>query len=316
MNRNHHKPGSFTSIAVVNALIEQHADALDGFRRIALKAEDGAGEAVHKARVTTRRLQAVADLLEYGPEADRVRVATKRLRKFRASLSLLRNYNVFLGIVERAKEKSGPAELPGLELLENHLELRRDGIALKARRRLKEFDAAGLKDDLLWRGRGDVEDPGTETVQKIRERIKRRLNTRKQEFLSLLERLQQGPDIEDLHQLRIAAKRLRYLLESVGALGYREPKAALLWLRSLQRRIGDWHDLQALEQEIIRIVRKRGFLVGQLREGSQLLEAGWLLVKQKDVKAGRAVPLAPSRQFLASMERAVQDVGQGLEESR
>ena len=55
-------------------------------------------EAVHKMRVTTRRLQASLDLLE---GAVRVRPLKRRLRRWRRMLSTVRNYDVFLLLIEQ-----------------------------------------------------------------------------------------------------------------------------------------------------------------------------------------------------------------------
>jgi CHAD domain-containing protein len=300
----------------INGLVEQHVDALERYRCDALKGEEGAEEAIHKARVTTRRLQAVADFLRLGPDADRVSGAKRRLRKFRASLSDWRNHDVFLQVVDRAREQAPPSNLPKLEFLKNRLQVRRDKIALKGRRTLKDFDTQGLKDDLQRPDAGETAEAAVETTRQIRQRIARRLSSRLQKFLAVAARLQEDPDTDTLHELRICAKRLRYLLESLASLGYREPKGALRWLRGLQGRIGEWHDLETLEQEIIRIVRKKGFLEGHLSEGSQILEAGWIIVRQKNLKAAKAFPVTPSRFFLASVQRALGDLGQEPAELR
>src|SRR6185369_8669998 len=73
-----------------------------------------------------------------------------------------------------------------------------------------------------------------------------RLDQRLTEFQTLAAQSHPTNNPAELHQLRIAAKRVRYLLEIVSDMGYGDASRALLWLRTLQDRIGDWHDLEAL----------------------------------------------------------------------
>ncbi len=53
-----------------------------------------------------------------------------------------------------------------------------------------------------------------------------------------------------MHALRIATKRLRYHVELARELGEVEAEPLLEWCRTLQERLGDWHDHQMLQQSI------------------------------------------------------------------
>jgi len=100
-----------------------------------------------------------------------------------------------------------------------------------------------------------------------------RLDRRLAEFQALVARSHPTNDPAELHQLRIAAKRVRYLLEIVSEIGYGDASRPLAWLRTLQDRIGDWHDLEALEEEIIAIISNHEFLKQNLAESGQMLQA-------------------------------------------
>ena len=65
-------------------------------------------ESVHKMRVTTRRLQASLDLLQFGKHKKEIKKAKSKLRKWRRKLSMVRNYDVFLLLLESeaAKQKA------------------------------------------------------------------------------------------------------------------------------------------------------------------------------------------------------------------
>jgi hypothetical protein len=118
-----------------------------------------------------------------------------------------------------------------------------------------------------------------------------RLDQRLAEFGLLASEAHAATEPAELHQLRIAAKRVRYLLELVSEMGFGNATRALLWLRSLQDRIGDWHDLQALEDEIVGIVSRQKFLKEHLGEGGVLLQAAAQLQKKKHQLVSKLFPV-------------------------
>ena len=77
-------------------------------------------------------------------------------------------------------------------------------------------------------------------------------------------------DAAILHRTRIAAKRARYLIEVINAFDVPGSKEALIWLRSLQTRLGDWHDLAVFEEAIIGMIADRDFLRDRLEMAIQI----------------------------------------------
>jgi CHAD domain-containing protein len=67
-----------------------------------------------------------------------------------------------------------------------------------------------------------------------------------------------GPDV--IHGARIATKRLRYLIEVYHDLGVPGSAEMLVWLRQLQKHLGDWHDLKVLEESMIEMLARPEFL--------------------------------------------------------
>src|SRR2546428_579492 len=63
-----------------------------------------------------------------------------------------------------------------------------------------------------------------------------------------------------VHRVRLAGKRFRYLIEVVNAFGVPGSVETLGWLRRLQRRLGNWHDVEVLEQMMIEMVGRPEFL--------------------------------------------------------
>jgi len=284
--------------------------------------ETGAVQAVHKMRVTTRRLQAAIDLLE---REMKVRRLKRRLRNWRRALSLVRNYDVFLELIEKEAPSRGRERQQQLHLIKGILQERREARANRVRAVLERVDIEKLAlrlgvttvhagtpaDSLLDDNAGPLEEiapPSMANSLVIDERrvagyAAERLDQRLLEFQALAAQSLPTNDPAELHQLRIAAKRVRYLLEIVSELGYGDASNALVWLRTLQDRIGDWHDLEALEEEIVTIVTDREFLKQHLSDASQMLEAASHLQKKKVALVSRLFPVRVPRYLEITSQR-------------
>jgi CHAD domain-containing protein len=130
-----------------------------------------------------------------------------------------------------------------------------------------------------------------------------RLDQRLAEFQAMAAQSHPTNNPAELHQLRIAAKRVRYLLEIVSEMGYGDASRALAWLRTLQDRIGDWHDLEALEEEIIAIVSSEEFMKQHLAESARMLQAAAHLQKKKEALVSRLFPVRPPRYLEVTSQR-------------
>ena len=289
-------------------------------------------EAVHKMRVTTRRLQASLDLLE---REIKVRKLKRRLRSWRRKLSTVRNYDVFLELIEKEAASRGRTRRAQLELVQSILHSRRLQQATKVNRFLQGINinsiAVGIGlatpveaktpteqpnqtedgDSSIDREAADdgqtIDAAGVEQFQDTSEEkpvfdeqsvagyAADRLDQRLEEFKALADQSHPTNNPAELHQLRIAAKRVRYLLEIVSEMGFGDATRALAWLRTLQDRIGDWHDLEALEEEIIEIVSSREFMKQHLTASSQMLQAAAHLQKKKEALVSRLFPVRVPR---------------------
>lgn len=272
-------------------------------------------EAVHKMRVATRRLQASLDLLE---REMNVRGLKRRLRNWRRALSLVRNYDVFLEMLEKETAIRGRARREQIQLVTAKLQEQRAHTAAEVRGFLEQIDIYKLSLRLGVTAPLAVTDPGqlealpvvpiSDLLSAIDEQnvagyAADRLDQRLSEFQALVAQSHPTTDPADLHQLRIAAKRVRYLLEIVMQMGYGDASRALVWLRSLQDRIGDWHDLEALEEEIITIVSHREFLKQHLGESSDMLQAAERLQKKKERLVSLLFPVRPPKHLTMTSQR-------------
>jgi CHAD domain-containing protein len=295
----------------------------------AVVVDSGDIESVHKMRVTTRRLQASLDLLQFGNYKAEIKKLKNRLRKWRRKLSRVRNYDVFLILLESEAQKQG-AIRRSLSSLKSELQNRRDHHAQTVLSQLRRIDlvkfANTLGLTLEEKGTGEpvsigeaqgavavdparrpdavsIKDKHLTDEKGIARRAAKRIEQRAGEFLALASQAQPTTHPEELHQLRIAAKRLRYLLEIAAEMGLGNSRSALEWLRSLQDRIGDWHDLESIENEILDIIAKRNFMKERLVDTGMILTATIHLQKKKKALVSRLFPVKVHRRVKSTSNR-------------
>src|SRR5881396_999696 len=116
-------------------IIPSQLASLRAYHRAVLETE--AVEAVHKMRVTTRRLQASLDLLVREMKLGK---AKRRLRNWRRELSSVRNYDVFLELIEKETTRRGKVRREQLHLVKAILQERRGQRATKVRHFLERID--------------------------------------------------------------------------------------------------------------------------------------------------------------------------------
>ncbi len=129
--------------------------ALQTYHRAVLETDEP--EAIHKMRVTTRRAQAALDLLE---GELRVRKLKRRLREWRQMLSLVRNYDVFLILIEKEVTRSRPAYRAQFELVKSIFQKRRTHRAEKARKYFEKIKVDSIATKLGLR----IAPPAIDTV--------------------------------------------------------------------------------------------------------------------------------------------------------
>ncbi|HEX8087589.1 MAG TPA: CHAD domain-containing protein [Blastocatellia bacterium] len=317
-------------------IITLQLETLQTHHRAVLETDDP--DAIHKMRVTTRRLQASLDLLEHELHADKIK---RRLRGWRRTLSLVRNYDVFLTLIDKEAAAHRPSKREQYELVKAILHKRRERRAAKVRRYMQKLNVGRIASKLgvaitpppsgvseqtdagpispAKEHAAEAEDGKRFAVDESRVagHMADRLEQRLAEFQALAIQSHPSTSASDLHQLRIAAKRVRYLLEIISELGYGDASRSLGWLRTLQDRIGDWHDLEALEEEIINIVSRRRFMKEHLAESSRMLEAAARLQGKKEslvsklfpIHVPKTLPLTAQRMAKALRRHALQAQG-------
>jgi CHAD domain-containing protein len=259
----------------LEALLPEQCELLERYRMKLVQTGDA--ESAHKLRVTTRRLQAAIDLL---PPLSRLwtMVAKNTLRRWRESLSRVRNYDVFKSLLD-SREFSN---LPG----GSRLSLLKSAFAERRARGL-----AHARITLAEPFRAELVTPGYPTARKAGSRMDQdddlAIELLEHSLLQLgsLAASVQTADTKQAHALRIEVKRSRYLLELFCRAGYGDFAPALEWLTALQDRLGNWRDLALLETEIIKTVSRHDFLKEHLADCSAILEfAGGLRERRRSLE--------------------------------
>jgi CHAD domain-containing protein len=258
--------------AVVRHVALRHLDRFVSLHPKALVGDDP--EAIHDIRVASRRVQQVLDLLYPQPQPKSVRRLRRRIRRCRRALSEVRNCDVLLERVERRLRRKRVARRRAWEAVRDHLVEERAAVFEEAVERL-----ARLKLGAVYLGLKEAIESGPPAVgTDAASRQPTAFATRAVESLQevwhgfetqVLESHRQ-PEPQKLHGVRIAAKRLRYLVEVLAELEAEGSAAALDWLKRLQEHLGDWHDLEILEQAMTRTVARPRFIRRNLEQAIEI----------------------------------------------
>jgi CHAD domain-containing protein len=225
--------------------------------------------AIHDMRVASRRLQQVLDLLYAKPRPKEVRRWRRQIRRCRQVLGEVRNCDVLLEIVGNALRRKRSARRQAWTAVQHFLLIRRSESFLRATRKfgkinftvfyvdLKEF----LHHDQAHGHSAEHHVHGSEALRPgFVKNLTDALESTWSGFAEHIAQSHRQSRPEIIHGARIATKRLRYLLEVFHDFGVAGSADALAWLRQLQNHLGDWHDLEVLEQMMVEMLARREFL--------------------------------------------------------
>ena len=228
----------------VSGLRERAGEALRSFD----------ADAVHDARVATRRLTAALDLLEPRLPAKPRKKFARGLRKLRRALGPLRDLDVMLQHL--AQTPGGTTSAAGAAWVASRL---RDEQAVM-RQGLKKGKVSRAAAKLAaW---DELEDAVRRAESSAAASLSRAVAEQLGAFAARAERLAgaaagdrsngdgaaepAGMMHDDVHDLRVAGKRLRYTLELAAPLGLGLPKSVGRDFKALQEALGLWHDYAVL----------------------------------------------------------------------
>lgn len=222
--------------------------------------------------------------------APHLRKLRRRLKQARKVLGELRNQDVLVARIARVLARKRAARREAWEagheyvvklrsktVERAHRELSRLNLAqvyVRLRQELTAFEEPGASKaepssphSVALPGPVPAGAPSEHPIASGREtdaaaRFAKRLGELWNDFDALAAKSRRDPAV--LHPLRIATKRLRYLVEVAAALNVGESSEALHWLHDLQGKLGDWHDLEVLDATLIDMLARPKFLRANL----------------------------------------------------
>jgi CHAD domain-containing protein len=254
----------------VRELALRHLDRFVSLEAKVLRGDDP--DAIHDIRVASRRLQQVVDLLYPRPRDREIRRLRRKIRRCRRSLSEVRNCDVLLQRIQKVLARKRTARREVWTAVEHYLRQRRSDGFQKGLRKLSKLNLAvfyvRLKDCLSPSGNAflthaqtlEIVNPDELVPDNFPDRACQALDRVWHAFEDQVSLYHRDPRAPVLHGVRVAAKRLRYLVEVFHEFGVPGGAESLAWLRMLQQHLGDWHDLAVLEQVMIEMVARPEFL--------------------------------------------------------
>jgi CHAD domain-containing protein len=209
----------------------------------------GNRDALHQARVASRRIREALPLLSTG---DRARRVERQVRKITRALGPVRELDVALQILDEV-EQSGELSRAALARLRQAVARERHVLEADMRRRIENCDVGKLRKRAMIAAR---KAGGARPVRKDPARLARARTRAARRAIRLKAAIEGATGIylpDRLHDVRIAVKKLRYALELVRDVGGTQGSAASLRaLTKVQALLGRMHDLEVL------IARTRG----------------------------------------------------------
>ncbi len=224
-------------------LLERRARAL--FRHLP-RAISGDDVGVHQARVASRRLREAVPVLTDGLDGSRRGKARRKIRRLTRALGTVRELDVTLKLLEEMGEKPGVSR-PALVDVRAHVIEERERRRAMMHERLDTVNADKLAKRLASvRLALLAPTPGHNWRAALASRIAKRARR-------LDRAIEQAGQIyapEALHQVRIAAKKLRYAVEIASESGAAPAAATVRTLKRVQDALGRLHDLQVLQHHV------------------------------------------------------------------
>lgn len=218
-------------------------------------------EGVHDMRVATRRLRAALEVFEPCFPHKRHRKALKKVKGLADALGERRDADVEIILLESLAEEATEADRGPLGELIEALRVRRaeanESLApvvtpkrlKKLRRRLKKL----------------VKKAGTDAAGPLRPNVGRIVSVRLDELRGLVDEALRPEASKAQHEMRIAAKRLRYVLEIFEPCLGEQADAAWRAAKQLQSILGDLHDCDLMLAKVEQIGSVAAVLRGRRR---------------------------------------------------
>ena len=225
---------------VTSRLLLRRAQALKRHLPLAVAGEH---VGVHQARVATRRLREAVPVLSTGLKNSKAGKASRKIRRLTRALGAVRELDVTLHLVDELMRHS---KLPrnALEEVRRHVIEERDRRREMMLERLENVDAEKLGRRL----ESVAEALNGSDEEAWRPVLSARVANRAARLEDALAHAGQMYAPERLHDVRIAAKKLRYGLELAADSGAKTAAPLVRRIKRLQDLLGRLHDMQVLQE--------------------------------------------------------------------
>ena len=200
---------------------------------------EGAVEPLHQCRVATRRLRELLPLCDAELAARTASRARKRVRQLGGALGPVRELDVALGLVDEL-ERAGRAQPAAASRLRQRVREERERMRVRLKPAGLRRVARDLTEVLKAIGMLDATDAWALVLAG-------RLSARADRLRDAV--AEAGPLYvsERVHEVRIAAKKLRYALELASETGEADTADAVARLKKTQDSLGRLHDVEILQ---------------------------------------------------------------------
>jgi CHAD domain-containing protein len=221
---------------------------------------------VHDLRVASRRLQQILAARAAQSPAKQAKKVRRFLRGIRQTLGALRNLDVLAQMAaEHGASAASEAARAAWMGITREIEKQRADESSRAQQALADYDLTAFIERTKLVLNQDSADG------KIDAGFQEMAGARFQAWSDALSAAINESTPKELHTLRIAGKRLRYLLELQAALSEPKAKALARSLALLQDKLGVWHDSQVLLQFAAAHLRSEEYLANHPGESRALL---------------------------------------------
>jgi len=254
-------------------------------------------EYIHRMRVASRRLRSAITLFEECLPRKKLPDWQKQVRRITRALGAARDTDVQIDLLDkvlRHLQEPSADEVdedvrrypPGIERLRLRLRQRREKLQTDVSGALDAWEASQVTEELGQTLRQQLVQARLSQVEAPSPRVYQQAylitSLRLEEMLAYEASVYHPEQVEELHAMRIAAKRLRYTLEVFAPLYDDGLKQPLQTVRQVQDVLGDIHDCdvwvlvlpQFMEEERARTLKYFGHTrsFGRLRAGLMYLQ--------------------------------------------
>jgi len=285
-----------------------HLDSIvEDLRNLVSSAVSGEDvEAVHDARVATRRLKAATVLVDEIVSSRYSKPFNRVGKCLRRQLGPLRDLDVMLEHLSEIKTPRHQAAIQWLGV--RFAEKRREAVQCAADNAPPVRMLARLGS--WWGLRHEIQDSPDSIDDLLRQSVHLQLDAFVEQADDLI-----GPRRNDPHQLRIAGKSLRYTLEMAREHGIKLQASVVSLFKRMQSALGLWHDYVVLAERILRESVECDLALHDPHLQSELLNVAQLYLKKSDTQLKKMAALWKTRgESLAQTIRQAFPLTQHLDE--